>query len=97
MKCPCENCLIVGRCRRLLPDNVVKKCDLVCEYLHMESGYPRTISYIISNLVDKELRRRLARITECLSLVENGGNYIGSSASQETIEDGKMQYYKNIE
>lgn len=92
MKCPCENCLIVGRCRRTIPDDVVKKCELVCSYLQMKSKYPRTISFISSHLDKKELDRRMHRIIECLGLVENGGCYIGSSKGQETIEEGKMFY-----
>jgi hypothetical protein len=91
LKCPCENCLIVGRCRRMVPDEVVKRCDLVCEYLEMK-GHLKTITFIDTYLNKKELSRRLSKIIECLKLVENGGCYIGSSPSQETIEKGKLFY-----
>jgi len=83
LKCPCDNCLIVGRCRRILPDHVVKKCDLVCQYLKMNPGRLKSISFIDTNLEKGELTRRFSRIVECLGLKENGGRYIGSEHLRE--------------
>lgn len=77
----------------MLPDTVVARCDLVCDYLDMKPDFPRSISFITTNLGQKELHRRMARIIECLHLIENGGNYIGSTASDEAIEHGRLEYH----
>ena len=88
MKCPCKNCLLVARCRRQPPDDVVRKCDLVYKYLEME-GSLRSISYISTPLSQEELDRRFGKIIECLGLQENGGCYIGSKPSPRTVHDGE--------
>lgn len=74
------------------PDDVVRKCDLVCKYLGME-GRLKTVSFINSELSQEELDRRFRRIIKCLDLVENGGYYIGATRPRKTIEEGTEFYY----
>jgi hypothetical protein len=61
---------------------VVNKCDLVCEYLGME-GNVKSITYLMSDLSQEEVDKRLKKIVECLGLEENGGCYIGSNPFQK--------------
>jgi len=75
MKCPCENCLLIGICKnrsKTKPVNFVhalNQCSLLCKFLKIDKISLPTLQ-LWSNLDAEELQKRLDKASKFIPFEE---------------------------